>query len=552
MMESSPSSSTPSSNSLPPETIRTPQQQSQHNPLPPLLPPIITQLREPSSSSVSTHRGVDSGNDNDNGNGNDNDSDMMQISREATPSSPSASASASASASSPRSGLDSTTRFSADVDDDADVDRLLKKVEMEKKMHALQQRLELASVKATNGWTDMSINEIENKLPPTPLRTRKSQLTLLPSSPIAPPVQAGPSIPYEPPSPARPWQLIDVLWQPLPPPSHGRYPTSPSSPKKRSRTDEHPEAPRPYTNGFGHPLTSPHEHKGQGHRRASSSLSGQTLDRVMQAGPSSPLRYGFQDSGKKKRSQSQSTHQRQRRDVTTSQDVDAAKALTFMLGSGGSEEGGSSSRRNSQLSAPLLPPMGSQSLPIPEAFQHDSGSSLSPTMRPRALSQHSNSTPRPADLRTPSSHARSRLPPDSGSSNSEVERGEEDKNAAELMMFLAHSPSPMKSLRRYAPGQEEPGSPTRPSLGAAARVLFADTDDDRIKGPSPRSPTTTTNSTSIPVTPGSSVGQGLPKLQKTHSRSGSYPHSNLALAPPITPNSDETTGFASTLVEGRV
>lgn len=28
-------------------------------------------------------------------------------------------------------------------------------------MQALQQRLELASVKASNGWTDMTINEIE-------------------------------------------------------------------------------------------------------------------------------------------------------------------------------------------------------------------------------------------------------------------------------------------------------------------------------------------------------------------------------------------------------
>lgn len=29
-------------------------------------------------------------------------------------------------------------------------------------MHTLQQRLKLASVKAEHGWTDMSINEIEN------------------------------------------------------------------------------------------------------------------------------------------------------------------------------------------------------------------------------------------------------------------------------------------------------------------------------------------------------------------------------------------------------
>jgi hypothetical protein len=59
-----------------------------------------------------------------------------------------------------------------------DVDKFLRKMEMEKvrlacstwpveealttqKMQALQQRLELASVKASNGWTDMTINEIE-------------------------------------------------------------------------------------------------------------------------------------------------------------------------------------------------------------------------------------------------------------------------------------------------------------------------------------------------------------------------------------------------------
>jgi hypothetical protein len=47
----------------------------------------------------------------------------------------------------------------------------------------------------------------------------------------------------------------------------------------------------------------------------------------------------------------------------------------------------------------------------------------------------------------------------------EEERGEEYKNAAELMMFLAHSPSPMK---RFNPGARAPASPT------TARVLFAD------------------------------------------------------------------------------
>lgn len=40
-------------------------------------------------------------------------------------------------------------------------------------MQALQQRLELASVKASNGWTDMTINEIEKVCP-----TRHSGLSL--------------------------------------------------------------------------------------------------------------------------------------------------------------------------------------------------------------------------------------------------------------------------------------------------------------------------------------------------------------------------------------
>ena len=41
-------------------------------------------------------------------------------------------------------------------------------------MQSLQQRLELASVKATNGWNDMTLGEIENvRLPVTSGEKRK-------------------------------------------------------------------------------------------------------------------------------------------------------------------------------------------------------------------------------------------------------------------------------------------------------------------------------------------------------------------------------------------
>ena len=53
-------------------------------------------------------------------------------------------------------------------------------------------------------------------------------------------------------------------------------------------------------------------------------------------------------------------------------------------------------------------------------------------------------------------------------------RGEEDKNAAELMMFLAHSPSPMKTPARNAV------SPSR-AAGGVARVLFADREEGKVK-----------------------------------------------------------------------
>ncbi|OXM75492.1 hypothetical protein C364_06903 [Cryptococcus neoformans Bt63] len=448
------------------------------------------------------------------------DSEEVKLRRslDTTPSSPSVSASVSATASSPRSLPDTRGISMKEDGEEKDVDKLLKKVELEKKMHQLQQRLELASVKTSNGWTDLTMKEIETKLPSTPFQSRKAHLNVNTRSPMGN-NSANPVIPYEPPSPSRPWQLIDVLWQPLPPPSHGMYPTSPTSPMKRARTDDHPEAPRPNGGSHAYPvaLSSPGGNRtaGPGHRRASSSLSGQTLDkRMMTAGPSSPLRYGFEHKERKKRSQSQSTYYRDRvpTEETTSQDVDAAKALTSMLG-GGSEDGGSMSRGSSNS---LLPAAETNSLPLPESFANSAP--LSPTMSSRRLSQQT--TPRSTVARTPSSHARSNLLRNSGVSNDD-KRPEEDQNAAELMMFLAHSPSPLKSAGKSVP-VESADLPAKPSFGTAARVLFAE--EDKVKPP-------------LHFT----LGSSLPSSShgKSHSRTSSYSHSNLALAPPITPDNKE-------------
>ncbi|KAK4686891.1 hypothetical protein P7C73_g3236, partial [Tremellales sp. Uapishka_1] len=321
------------------------------------------------------------------------------------------------------------------------------------KMQSLQQRLELASVKATNGWTDMSLGEIETKLPPTPLRKRKSVLTL--NTMASPPAAARAStsqIPYEPPSPSRPWQLIDVLWQPLPPPS--RFPQSPASPNKRSRMEDEDQPFRP----------SPKYPSQPHHRRASSSAMA-----FLQADPR-PSSPGHSDL-KKKRSKSHSHRDR----GTTIQDVDAAKALTYMLGS-------SSPRTERQspavASSALLP---SHSLPLPTSHNRQP--------RPRAHSTHSPERP-------------FHRPPPAESS----ERGEDDKTAAELMMYLAHSPSPMKKF----PSVDAP----RPSLGGAARVLFPDGE---------KSPTADLFGSKV------------------------HHHSNLALAPPLTAHDDGEIPAATVL-----
>lgn len=349
-------------------------------------------------------------------------------------------------------------------------------------------------MKATNGWTDMTIGEIETvcaagirtwththilqQLPPPPARQRpRVSVVTERSNP------SSPKIPYEPPSPSRPWQLIDVLWQPLPPPSNGnaRYPTSPVSPNKRSRDDgrfeDHPSWPSP-----------------NGHRRASSSVTNPSYV-YTDPYPSSPLRE-LREGEKKRRSYSHSHHPRQRSE-TTVQDVDAAKALTSMLGSGSSSQGSDSSGRRTFMQAPLLPATSSTSLPIPTSPQYFPARprATSVTLTPETTSPRPPSS-RPSNLRTPSSHTRSRMFADT---SDETDRGEEDNSAAELMMYLAHSPSPMKRSNPSA-------FPVR-TTGGAARVLFAD------------------------------AGEAAGGVTVTQ-------HSNLASAPPITAaTNEEKKGF---------
>lgn len=232
-------------------------------------------------------------------------------------------------------------------------------------------------------------------------------------------------IPYEPPSPSRPWQLIDVLWQPLPPPSSGRYPVtpiSPSSPRKRTRDAE----PSIFQQQQQSPRSVPAG--ASGHRRSSSTA----------VHPASPLRH-FKEGEKKRRSYSHSVQ------PNTRQDVDAAKALTFMLGSGSPTQ---------QTFGPAL-----DSLPVSESKHARSDA-------PRRVK--SNTPPKSAGPKT------------------------DDTDAADLMLFLAHSPSPITRVK------PSPSRLNEVRGSGAARVLFQDDGPKEARG-----------------------------------------HSNLASAPPITNSLDE-------------
>ena len=239
---------------------------------------------------------------------------------------------------------------------------------------------------------------------------------------------------------------MDVLWQPLPPPSNGRYPmspVSPSSPRKRSR-DEYGGEPstrsifqqqqqqRPVVplNGSAH-----------AHRRSSSTAF---------MASASPLRQ-FKEGEKKKRSHSHSTH-------TTRQDVDAAKALTFMLGSGhegsGSGSGSGSQSPNRAMFGPPLDTATATAKSLPK--RENSGSSGEGEVRGRAQSEII--IPPRRQGKTPPRNAET-----------------DDKAAADLMLFLAHSPSPVTRVKP---------SPNRMNeVKGAARVLFQDPEPKDIKEP---------------------------------------------------------------------
>lgn len=225
---------------------------------------------------------------------------------------------------------------------------------------------------------------------------------------------------YEPPSPSRPWQLIDVLWQPLPPPSGGKFPNSPlspSSPRKRSR-DQLEQLPQ--RSIFQQQQSMPRSAypSMNGHRRSSST--------VLQ--PASPLR-PFKQGEKKRRSYSHSIQSASR------QDVDAAKALTSMLGSGSPTQASFRGRPDSPLRD-------------------------GETSRARAQSEV-NISPR---------RVKSNTPP-----GSVAQKDTADSDAADLMLFLAHSPSP---ITRVKP------SPSRLNeVRGTARVLFQDMESDKPDRP---------------------------------------------------------------------
>lgn len=255
----------------------------------------------------------------------------------------------------------------------------------------------------------MSIKEIETRLP-SPQEAKRTQV-----------VNGGGR--YDPPSPSRPWQLADVLWQPLPQPGRSipskvaRPPGGPFHAPSASLPGQLPSA-----NGStqrAHPPNSPRRHRmdeylnrpqasplrhsskngGSGHRRASSSISSlQFLQNDPYRG-GSPLRPKQKSTGKK-RSQSHSNlreanqqasiaAQPQHRPAPTTQDVDAARALTSMLGSVRSPTDGQFPQqqppgggdRGMHPRAMHLPPLHTSSLPGPFTSAPDM-----PPPRPRAQS----------------------------------------------------------------------------------------------------------------------------------------------------------------------
>lgn len=257
-----------------------------------------------------------------------------------------------------------------------------------------------------------------------------------------------------------------------------------------------------------------------GHRRAVSSISSLqflTTDPYPVASSSTSSNTPRPKKTPKKRSQSQSNP----RDRPSTQDVDAARALTFMLESGRSPVAPSPDRRRDGPSSAssLTPGSGWPSGgPPTQHFPVHSGNLPSPFSdmpppRPRAQSfmVHDDRDPNGSFQRphlppppmmhqgplTPKSHSNShgrgvsfdghrsfwRSSPDRSRERDRerdreqrerermredegMDAGDDDKAAAELMMFLAHSPSPVRPKRNSADAPK--------NFHGTARVLFSD------------------------------------------------------------------------------
>ncbi|KAL7419626.1 hypothetical protein Q5752_005539 [Cryptotrichosporon argae] len=407
-------------------------------------------------------------------------------SREATPASVS-SASASASASSHTVPLSATT--SADTADllgaggsglvrsgagdgegagAGDMDQFIRRMEMEKKLLQLQQRLELASVKAYNGWSEMSIGEIESTVlpprqqipptspkfePPAPAHAAYPSAHAPACGSASQPLPASPARGHfnRSASPSRPYER--------PGSPYARAPLSPSSPRRR-RMDEHlhlgvaprtgpgvrrasssatsgPSAASLFPNDPNYPLHAhlgPHSHAhGHGHTHAHAHAGS----------PLSPLR----KEAKKQRSQSHSYRAR-----PTTQDVDAARALTAMLGA---HREPASPRADAAAHAHLARPPPQQprlARPVPHL--------QAPPLR--ASASLDSGTRASATLARPA-------PPEASMDG----RGDDDKAAVELMMFLAQSPGASPRAAR-----DDDRASRAVGIGTAARVLFADADEE--------------------------------------------------------------------------
>lgn len=285
-----------------------------------------------------------------------------------------------------------------------------------------------------------------------------------------------------------------------------------------------------------------HHDSGGGHRRASSSISGLPF-LSNDPYPASPLR----PKKAKKRSQSHSNL----RENPTTQDVDAARALTFMLESGRSPTTSAHERLPSmsdipapihhgpggprlpplQSNASFPPPFSSEMLPPRPRAQsfvaeprepRDHARTLPPPMGPpglRAQSSHTRNRGTSMDSsaafrggfwqahskplggrardfdREREQHERDRQRERERDRNDRMmeeryeealsARPEDEQTAAELMMFLAHSPSP---IRKRAPSDMR-----STTFGATARVLFSENDGrgdrdrerERMREPAP-------------------------------------------------------------------